>query len=162
MDKLDSLLVVRRSIHVRAIPERVWQEFTSFERMEAWWGVLIGEPEAGTAKGQRLITYEPHLGGHVEMQVDYAGAPANFGGKIITFDRARELTFENDWIPNRGWIAPSLITIRLTPALGGTVVEVMHHAFERTGEGASDDLAGYESGWGMTQLNALRTIVESV
>jgi hypothetical protein len=41
------------------------------------------------------------------------------------------------------------------------MVELLHHGFERTGEGASADHAGYEGGWGMTQLNALREIVEA-
>jgi len=43
------------------------------------------------------------------------------------------LTFESDWIPNRGWIAPIYMTLRPTPALGGTLAEVFHYGFERTG-----------------------------
>jgi len=61
----------------------------------------------------------------------------------------KELTFENNWIPNRGWAAPTFVTIRLSPALAGTLVELFHHGFEH---------AGYETGWGMTQLNALKQI----
>src|SRR5262245_32940223 len=50
----DCILAVRRSIHIRAAPERVWEEFSSFASMNAWWGHRIGEPRAGTHKGQWL------------------------------------------------------------------------------------------------------------
>ena len=158
---VDSILVVRRSIHIQAPPERVWREFETFERMNAWWGALIGPPEGGKPNGQRLVTYEPRMGGHVEMEVSLDGEPARYGGTIIVFDAPRELTFENDWIPNRGWLQPTFITIRLASLLGGTLVELIHHGFERTGAAAADDHAGYEGGWGMTQLNALRSVVEA-
>jgi uncharacterized protein YndB with AHSA1/START domain len=158
---IDSILVVRRSIHIAAAPARVWQEFESFDRMNAWWGIIIGTPTGGEATGQRLIRFEPRVGGRIEMEVNIDGAPARYGGDITVFNPAQELTFENDWIPNQGWLRPTLITIRLTGALGGTLVELMHHGFERTGADGRTDHAGYEGGWGMTQLNALRDIVES-
>jgi len=159
--KVQSILVVRRSIHILATPARIWEELTSFERMNRWWGVIIGTPEAGKPNGQRLISYEPRLGGHVEMEVLYQGAPLRYGGKIIVFEPGEELTFECDWIPNQGWLRPTLITIRLTAALGGTVVELMHHGFEHTGPNGSDEHAGYEGGWSMTQLNALKGVLQA-
>lgn len=159
--KVQSILVVRRSIHIRALPERVWEEFTSFERMNRWWGVIIGIPEAGKPNGQRLITYEPRVGGHVEMEVLYQGVPLRYGGKILVFEAGRALTFECDWIPNQGWLRPTLLTIQLTVALGGTLVELMHHGFEHTGPGGSDEHAGYEGGWSMTQLNALKGVIQA-
>jgi len=73
----------------------------------------------------------------------------SYGGTIQVFEAGKELTFENNWIPNRGWAAPTFVTIRLSPALAGTLVELFHHGFEH---------AGYETGWGMTQLNALKQI----
>jgi len=156
----DSLLVVRRSIHIAASPERVWQEFSSFNRMNAWWGHITGEPQAGTSKGHWLDTYEPHVDGQVTMAVNFNGARASYGGRIRSFDPQRELTFENDWIPNQGWRAPTYITLRLSPALAGTMVELLHHGFERIGDDASATHAGFEEGWGMTQLSALKRIVE--
>lgn len=113
-----------------------------------------------TPKGQRLVAYDPPAG-RVEMEVMLDGKPARYGGRILAFEPGRELTFENDWIPNQGWRAPTRITIRLTPALKGTVVEILHHGFERTGEDAASEHAGYEGGWGMTQLNALRDNIEA-
>lgn len=156
-----SILVVRRSIHIAASPLRVWEEFATFERMNRWWGVMLGTPEAGKGNGQRLVAYEPRVGGQVEMEVLFGGALWRYGGSIVVLEPGRELTFQSDWIPNRGWLKPTLITIRLTPALDGTLVELMHHGFEHTGTAAGDEHAGYEGGWGMTQLIALRGLVQA-
>jgi uncharacterized protein YndB with AHSA1/START domain len=157
----DSFLVIRRSILIKAPPDRVWREFETFDRMNAWWGALIGEPEAGKPNGQRLVTYEPRVGGRIEMEVDLDGAPARYGGPIVTFEPACELTFDNDWIPNMGWRHPTRLTLRLTPALGGTVVEILHYAFEGAVDDPGEEHSGYEGGWGMTQLSALRELVRS-
>ncbi|MCH6551821.1 MAG: flagellar basal body P-ring protein FlgI, partial [Planctomycetes bacterium] len=103
-------LAVRRSIMMQATPERVWQEFTSFEKMKAWFGI-----------GHNLTAYEPRVGGEVVTEVDHGGNHLRFSGKIIEFEAGRELTFEADW-EGIGWDAPPLITIRLTPALAGTLL----------------------------------------
>ena len=158
---VQSILVVRRSIHIKATPGRVWEEFSSFERMNQWWGLTLGTPRAGTPSGQRLLVYEPHLSGRIEMEVVLNGSPVRYGGPIVKWEPGRELTFECDWLPNRGWLRPTLLTIRLTAALGGTLVELLHHGFEATGENGGDEHAGYEGGWGMTQLNALRDLVKA-
>lgn len=156
----DSVLRVRRSILIAAAPARVWEEFAARERMSEWWGKRTGTPEAGTSQGQWLDEYEPHEGGRIRMSVLWDGERVSYGGTIKVFALARELTFENDWIPNRGWTAPTYITLRLTPALNGTLVELFHHGFERTGGDAAAEHAGYEQGWGMTQLSALKTVAE--
>lgn len=156
----DSPLRVRRSILISAPPERIWREFASRERMSEWWGKRAGTPEAGTAQGQWLDEYEPREGGRIRMSVLWDGARVAYGGTIKIFAPGQELTFENDWIPNRGWAAPTYITLRLAPALNGTLVELFHHGFERTGGDVAAEHAGYEQGWGMTQLNALRELVE--
>lgn len=152
-------LVVRRSVFIAASPERVWREFESSERMNGWWGAILGPPEAGTSKGQHLRVYEPHVGGRIEMEVSLDGVPARYGGRIVVFDPGRELTFENDWIQSRGWLQPTRLTVRLTPSSGGTLVEILHYAFEGAATDAGDEHAGYEGGWGMTQLNALRDAI---
>lgn len=157
----DSPLRVRRSIHIRATPERVWQEFLSFDAMNGWWGARVGDPAVGTSKGQHLLEYAPHVGGRAVMAVDWDGKRVSYGGEIKVFEATRELTFENDWIPNLGWQAPTLITIRLGPALGGTLVEIFHYGFEHTGGDVGAEHAGYEQGWGMTQLNALKAAAEA-
>ena len=50
-------LAVRRSILIKAPPERIWREFESFERMKAWFGT-----------GHTLLKYEPRVGGWVELE----------------------------------------------------------------------------------------------
>ena len=156
-----SILKVRRSIHITATPARVWQEFTTHERMNLWWGAIISEPVAGTPAGQRLVAYEPKIGGRVVMEVGMNGSPVRYGGGINVFEAGREFGFENDWIPNQGWKSPTYMTVRLTPALNGTLVELFHHGFERTGGDVAAEHAGYEQGWGMTQLNALKRVIEA-
>ena len=142
-------VAVRRCVWIDATPERVWQEFESFERMRAWFGT-----------GHKLTAYEARAGGYVETDAgEWEGEPLTFGGKVTVFDPPRELTFENDWY-GHGWKAPSLMTFRLTPVDGGTVVELFHHGFEATGESLAASLNGFEGGWTMRQLEALRAIVE--
>lgn len=143
-------LAVRRSILIDAPPERVWKEFATLERMRAWFGT-----------GHRLLQYEPRVGGSVLLEVDIEGRAMRFGGRVTVFDPPRELTFEDDWIPSQGWAAPSLLTIRLTPALGGTLVELFHHGFERIGDGAAEQHRGFEGGWTTRQVEALRQLVEA-
>ncbi len=157
----DSPLRVRRSIHIKAPPGKVWEKFTSFKLMDSWWGFRTGDPEAGTSKGQWLDKYEPRVGGRIEMAVSWSGARVVYGGEIKVSSPGAELTFESDWIPNRGWKVPTKMTLRLTPALDGTLVEIFHYGFERTGGDVGAEHAGYEEGWGMTQLAALKRICES-
>lgn len=147
-------LAVRRSVLIKAPPERVWEEFTSFERMGAWFGV-----------GHRLVTYEPVLGGMVETdatghQSGHEGTALIFRGRVITFEPNREVTFEQDWV-DHGWLTPALVTIRLTPALDGTLVELFHHTIELTGPNAAEEHLGFEGGWDTRHLEALRKLVEA-
>ena len=155
----DSILKIRRSIHIKAPPAAVWEKFTTLKLMDSWWGHKTGDPQAGTSKGQWLDIYEPRVGGRIQMAVEWDGARVSYGGVIKVFS-GQDLTFENDWIPNRGWTAPTYISVRLTAALGGTLVELFHHGFERTGGDVAAEHAGYEEGWGMTQLSALKHICE--
>lgn len=142
-------LAVRRSILINAAPERVWQEFETFERLREWFG-----------RGHRLIEFEPRVGAHVLLEVEHEGATRMYGGKVIVFDPPNELTFEDDWIPNDGWKQPTLITFRLRAALGVTLVELFHHTIENVGPGADKWHAGFEGGWDTKHLIALKRIVE--
>jgi uncharacterized protein YndB with AHSA1/START domain len=150
MEAEPGVLVVRRSIWVDAKPERVWEEFESFEAMKSWFGT-----------GHTLVQYEPHVGGWVETDPsDQHGEQLLFAGRVTVFDPPRELTFEQDWI-GHGWPVPMLITFRLTPALDGTLVELLHHGFEQLGADAAENHRGFEAGWGMGQLEALLARVDA-
>lgn len=142
---------IRRSIHIAAPPERVWREFETFERMAAWFGT-----------GHRLVQYEPRAGAIVELEIEhpYRGS-SRWGGPITVFDPPRELTFEDRWMPDLGWEGPMLVTFRLTPYRGGTLVELFIHDIEATGPQASEIHAGGEGGWTIRHLAALKEIVES-
>ena len=147
-------LVVRRSILIKATPDRVWHEFESLDRMRHWFGT-----------GHTLVAYEPHVGAIVETDAGGAspghdGEALRFVGRVVVYDPPRELTFEQDWV-GHGWAAAPLVTIRLTPALGGTLVELMHHGFERLGGDPAAEHRGFEGGWTIRQLEALRAIVEA-
>ena len=148
-----SLLNVRRSILIQATPERVWREFQSFDSIGAWFG-----------RGHQLHTFEPRLNGHVEMSVEIDGKRRHFGGPIIVYAKALEMSIETTW--KEPWEAtyasatPNYWTFRLTPLYGGTLVELYHHGFELTGADAADNLEGYEEGWDVKHLKALRGIIE--
>jgi uncharacterized protein YndB with AHSA1/START domain len=147
---IESLLTVRRCIHISATPERIWCEFESLERMQAWFGT-----------GHTLLKYEPREGGWVELEVDAYGETLRFGGRIITFAPPRELTFEDDWLPPRNGISEKIfITLRLTPDATGTIVELIQHGFEQLGERGAEVHRGHEGGWTIRQLEALRALVE--
>jgi uncharacterized protein YndB with AHSA1/START domain len=142
-------LAVRRSIWIDARPTRVWEEFESLERMQRWFGT-----------GHRLVRYEPRVGAEVETDAgESEGEPLRFVGRVVVFDPPRELTFEQDWV-GHGWKAPPLLTLRLTPLDGGTLVELFHHGFEALGADAAEDHRGFEGGWTLRQLDALRDVVE--
>jgi len=144
-----SLLNVRRSAFLQAAPARVWQEFQSFERIHAWLG-----------RGHQLHEFEPRVGGVVDMSVELDGKRRHYGGRVLVFEPERELTFESNWAdPPYTWPVPTLWTIRLTPLYDGTHVELFHHGFERLGADAADNLEGYEEGWDVKHLKALRQIV---
>jgi uncharacterized protein YndB with AHSA1/START domain len=158
-------LTIRRSIHINATPERIWREFETFERFSAWFGVFLDEYDRGTGErrmmGHTVVTYEPRVGGWIEMEVGVVGVMRRFGGKVLTFDPGRELTFEDHWLPPE-FDAPLLITIQLTPAaLGGTIVELIQHGYERIGATGAETHRGHQAGWTTRQLEALRNIVEA-
>jgi uncharacterized protein YndB with AHSA1/START domain len=141
---------VRRSAFIRAAPERVWEEFGTYDRMVTWFGI-----------GHSLHAYEPKLGANVELSVELDGVRQHFGGAITVLEPVREVTFECNWHDaSLAWDVPMLWTLRLTPAYGGTTVEILHHGFERLGAAGGAELECYEDGWDNKHLKALRAIVE--
>ena len=94
------------------------------------------------------------------MEVNWDGEPVRYGGPIVVFAANSQFTIENDWMPNRGWKQPTYLTVRLSPVLEGTVVELFHHGFEHVGGDVGAEHARYEQSWGMLQLNALKEIAE--
>ncbi len=144
------LLNVRRSILIRATPERVWKEFETFEAVSAWFG-----------RGHELHRFELEIGGRVDMSIEMGEERRHYGGPVIVLDPMREVTFESNWDAPNDWPVPTFFTIRLTPVYDATMVEIFHHGFERLGVDGADTLEGYEDGWDIKHLKALRGIVEN-
>jgi len=142
------VLNVRRSILIEAPPSRVWQEFESFERIEAWLG-----------NGHQIHLLEPWVDGQADFSVVIAGEVRHFGGPVLVVEPERELSFESNWQAPYEWPVPTFWTFRLTPIYDGTLVELFHHGFERLGAEAADELEGYEAAWDLRHLEALRSIV---
>ena len=141
---------VRRAVHIEALPQIVWHEFQDVRRMSAWFGV-----------GHNLELFEPGLDGRVELSVEMAdGELHGFGGPIIVFDEAEELSFENNWFGQGAWPVPTMITIRLSSSYTGTMVELFHHGFERLGKNGASQFLSYESAWDTRHLSVLKKIVE--
>ena len=143
-------LHVRRSILCEVPPARVWHEFESFERISAWLNL-----------GHALHTFEPRVGGKVRMSVEIGGERRHYGGVVLIVDSEREVSFESQWDAPHAWAVPTFWTIRLTPHYSATMVEIFHHGFERLGVDAADSLQGFEDGWDIKHLKALRAIAES-
>jgi uncharacterized protein YndB with AHSA1/START domain len=143
-----SLLNVRRSILIQAQPDRVWQEFESFERISAWFGI-----------GHDMHQFEPKLGGQVDFSVLVGDERRHFGGPVIVFEPEREITLESNWQQPHSWPVPMFFTLRLTPVYDATLVEIFHHGFERLGADSADVLEAYEGGWDIKHLKALKEIV---
>ena len=85
-----------------------------------------------------------------------------FGGPIVVFNEAAELTFENNWFGENAWPVPTMITLRLTSSYDGAMVELFHHGFERLGSIGPEEFLSYESAWDTRHLSALKEIVEGV
>ena len=141
---------VRRSAFVQATPERVWEEFASFERLRQWFGI-----------GHTLHAYEPKLAATVDLSVEIDGTPRHYGGVITVFEPVREVSFDCNWHERSlAWSLPTVWTLRLSASYDGTMVEIFHHGFERLGEAGGTELECYEEGWDNKHLKALRTIIE--
>ncbi len=140
-------LHVRRSIFIESSVERVWQEFESTQRIKRWLNL-----------GHDLHEFEVRTGGNVELSVQIDNEQRFFGGKVLLIEAQRELSFESQWYPPHSFAVPTFWTIRLTPLYEGCGVELFHHGFERLGEAAADALQGYEEGWDVKHLKALRAL----
>jgi uncharacterized protein YndB with AHSA1/START domain len=142
-------LAVRRSIWIAADPDRVWQEFEDLDRMRAWFGT-----------GHTLVSYKPVVGAEVEIDAGTHpdGERLRFVGTVVDVEPGHEITFTQDWV-DHGWPQPPMLTIRLTPVDDGTLVELFHHGFEALGAAAAENHRGFEGGWTLRQLEALREIV---
>jgi hypothetical protein len=147
---------VRRSIRVKATPERAFRVFA--EEMDSWWPKThhIG---ASPMKG---IVVEGRPGGAIyTVQEDGTNCP---WASVLAWEPPHRFTFawhvKPDWKYEADPGRCSEVEILFTPADDGTtLVELEHRHFERHGEGweTMRDAVGSEGGWnGMLALFASR------
>jgi hypothetical protein len=147
---------VRRSIRVKATPERAFRVFA--EEMDSWWPKShhIG---SSPMKG---IVVEGHAGGAIySVQEDSTSCP---WGSVVAWEPPYRFVFA--WHVTPAWMYEpdvarcSEVEILFTPADDGTtLVELEHRHFERHGEGweTMREAIGSEMGWnGMLVLYAAK------
>jgi uncharacterized protein YndB with AHSA1/START domain len=145
---------VRRSIRVKATPERAFRVFA--EQMDSWWPKShhIGN---SPMKG---IVVEGRAGGAIySVQEDGTNCP---WASVIAWEPPHRFVFA--WQVTPAWkyepdiACASEVEVSFTPADDGTtLVELEHRYFERHGEGweTMRDAVGTEMGWnGMLALYA--------
>ncbi|MCC6793313.1 MAG: SRPBCC domain-containing protein [Thermomicrobiales bacterium] len=141
-------LSIDMEIDVNAPIERVWEAISTESGLRAWFN-------SG-------IRFDGVVGGHVEFGGGHDGSPYRFGGKILTMEQPRIVTWEWNTIPV-GWSESSLLTMELTPLGPITRVAIRHHGWERLG--AEQGPAMYEnfkSGWAQhDDFDALKRYVET-
>ncbi len=147
---------VRRSVRVKATPERAFRVFA--EKMDSWWPTShhIG---SSPMKG---IVVEGRVGGAIyTVQEDGTSCP---WASVLAWEPPHRFTFAWHVTPNWKYEVDSHrcseVEILFTPADDGTtLVELEHRHLERHGEGweAMRGAVGSEGGWnGLLALYAAK------
>jgi uncharacterized protein YndB with AHSA1/START domain len=135
---------VRKSIHVKAAPQKAFEIFTG--GMARWW------PKSHTINKQspiKDIVMEPRVGGRwLERGED--GSECTWG-KVLAWEPPSRLVLawqtDGTWTHNPDFITE--VEVRFIADAGGTRVELEHRDLERFGEHASAIRDAFESpeGW---------------
>jgi uncharacterized protein YndB with AHSA1/START domain len=139
---------VRKSIRVKAAPERAFDVFTA--GLGRWWPL-----EHGIGKTPRkAVVMETRLGGRwYELAQDGTETTV---GKIITWEPPRR--FVMSWDINSQWKADTTVSseveVQFIPDGDATRVELEHRKFERLGaEGGEKMRKDVDGGWpGLLEL----------
>ncbi|HUF54629.1 MAG TPA: SRPBCC family protein [Dehalococcoidia bacterium] len=134
-----SALAVRKSITVRAAPEKAFEVFTA--GIERWWPrkthSVSGERTAG-------VTMETREGGRV-FETNDAGGEIEWG-VVTSWEPPRQVAFT--WHP--GYDNPGNYTdieVTFTADGEGTRMELVHTGWERLGDEAARSQRSYDGGW---------------
>lgn len=92
-----------KEVFLKAPVERVWQALTTPEQMSVWLG------------GQRVVQFDPHVGGTIQLE-------GLFPGEIAIFEPPHRLGWK--WDPENG-TEPGEETLTLSPENGGTRLHVL-------------------------------------
>jgi uncharacterized protein YndB with AHSA1/START domain len=145
---------VRRSIRVKATPERAFRVFA--EEMDTWWPK---SHHIGSSPMKGIVVEGRAGGGIYSVQEDGTNCP---WGSVVAWEPPHRFVFAWHVTPTWGY-EPDLsraseVEVSFTPADDGTtLVELEHRHFERHGEGweGMREAVGSEGGWnGMLALYA--------
>lgn len=145
-------LQIHFEIEIQAPPEKVWAKLASQAGMNEWFS--------------KRLTFEPRLGGTFRMEVrDPQEGEFVFFGEVVKVEPHRELAFtwtehEKDKQP---WPVSTLVSFKLKPTAGGTLVSLTHSGFEALEAAlAKREYEGHILGWERSDvLQDLKSAVES-
>lgn len=142
-------LLVRKSIFVKATPQRAFDVFT--KEMSAWWPLASHHVGKVDAKG---IVIEPRVGGNV-MEVGVDDSTCTWG-HVLEWAPPRRFTFS--WEIDAAFKIDSSMNTRVevtfTAERDGTQVELVHRGLRAYGEKAGEMVAIFDSPGGWTGLLA--------
>ncbi len=131
-------LAVRKSVTVKATPERAFEVFTA--GVATWWPLeqySIGEEQATT------VEIEPRVGGRFYETT--AKGDEHDWGTVTGWDPPTR--FATTWHPGNDPETAQDLEVTFTPVDGGTRVDLAHTGWERRGEQALEAMKGYDEGW---------------
>jgi uncharacterized protein YndB with AHSA1/START domain len=130
-------LAVRKSVTVKATPERAFEVFTA--GVATWWPLeehSIGEKQA------RTVAIEPRVGGRFYETAD--NGDEHDWGTVTAWDPPSR--FACTWHPGNDPAQAQDLDVRFIPDGDGTRVELAHTGWERR-ENPAEAMEGYDSGW---------------
>jgi uncharacterized protein YndB with AHSA1/START domain len=139
-------LVIRKTIHVNALPERAFEVFTA--EWSRWWPTETHS----MAQGETAVDWQP--GGPV---VETKGDERHEWADVLELDPPH--SFRLRWRVNPEK-PPTEIRVSFAPDGDGTRVDLVHSGWEVFAERADQELQGYTSGWDVV-LAAYRTYADS-
>jgi uncharacterized protein YndB with AHSA1/START domain len=128
---------VTTGVDVDAPAEHAFRVFT--EGIDTWWPLKTHSTGEDRAESVHI---EPRVGGLVVETMQ--GGETSEWGSVLAWDPFDRLAIE--WRVNPEKPATE-IEISFTPDGDGTVVRLEHRYWERHGEKAAEERAGYSAGW---------------
>lgn len=143
-------LVVRKTIFVKATPQRAFDVFT--KEMTSWWPLATHKVGKVDAKS---IVIEPRVGGNV-MEVGIDESTCTWG-HVLEWAPPRRFVFS--WEIDAAFkVDPTIdarVEVTFTAENDGTHVELVHRGLRSYGEQAAQMVALFDSPGGWTGLLAL-------
>ena len=138
MERTVTELVLRKTLEVKASPERAFALFT--DGIADWWPLRthsVGEERAET------VVFEPGVGGRIyERTLD---GEVHVWGTVTVWEPPDRLSCT--WHPGRGADTAQEVEVRFEPSGSGTRVELVHTGWDRLGDRAAAVFGNYDGGW---------------